>query len=293
MVDENPSLNKPAAKRKVAKPKAAGKPKALPKPLVEGINTPRAEALAPMPVFKPEPVASDKLEAVFKPKVEPISNPKLESILNPKKPEPGMPPKNTSDVIFVKPTLTEQEKRLINENTDGPKPQVNLQPPRLLTPQAIARAGKRSFGVGGFLLWLLFFLVLGFSLYEVYGWYLQGHSQSAQSQNAYVAPAPSSAPQALQVAPPATSTAQIATARPSSTPISIVASPAPVKQLMVKPTPTGYLNVRSQPSSGAKVVAQVHPNEVYTYTDTKSGWYKITLKDGTSGWVSGQYVTLQ
>lgn len=292
MVDENPSLNKPAAKRKVARPKAAGKAKALPKPLVEGINTPKAEVLAPMPLVKPEPVASDRLEAVFKPKVEPVSNPKLESILNPKKPEPGLPPKNTSDVIFVKPTLTEQEERVISETGDGPKPQAKPQPPRLLSPQVIARAGKKSFGLGSFLLWLLFFLALGFGAYEVYGWYTRSHQAPAANQDAV--PAPSPAPQTFQVTPP-TSTPQTASTTPSSTPTSLVPTPAPapVKQLLIKPTPTGYLNVRATPSQSAKIVSQVHPGEVYTYTDTKSGWYKISLPNGTSGWVSGQYVTLQ
>jgi len=195
-------------------------------------------------------------------------------------------PHNTSDVIFVKPTLTEQEKRVISESGGSVKP-----PPRLLSQKAVERASKKDSGIISFLLWLLFFLVLGFGIYEVYGWYAQRHSQPAQ--NTSTSPAPSPNRQTLQVNP-ATSAPQTATTTPSSTPASIVPTPPPqVKQLQIKSTPTGYLNVRSQPSSGGKIVAQVHPGEVYTYTNSKSGWYQIVLPNGQSGWVSGQYVTLQ
>jgi len=188
-------------------------------------------------------------------------------------------PKNTSNVIFVKPTLTEQEKRVISQSTDEAKAS-----PKLLTPQAIKRAGKKGAGIGSFLLWLLFFLLLAFGGYQIYAWYSAKHAQPAQNTDysaVVTAPEPSPLPNPLPT--PATTTPPTATTTP----------PVGVKQLMIKDTPTGYLNVRSTPSTSGKLVTQVHPNEVYTYTDSKNGWYQIVLAGGKSGWVTGQYVTLQ
>src|SRR4051812_8361660 len=91
----------------------------------------------------------------------------------PRKPKPLVEginsPKNTNDVIFVKPTLTDQEKRLIS-NSGEPTPKTA---PRLLSKQAVDRATKKGRGIGSFLLWLLFFLLVGFGAYEIYGWYSQ------------------------------------------------------------------------------------------------------------------------
>jgi uncharacterized protein YgiM (DUF1202 family) len=62
------------------------------------------------------------------------------------------------------------------------------------------------------------------------------------------------------------------------------------KMLSVKETPTGWLNVREEPSTNGALVTKVYPNEEYAYSETKDGWYKITLKDGKEGWVIGEYV---
>src|SRR6185437_990287 len=81
---------------------------------------------------------------------------------------------------------------------------------------------------------------------------------------------------------------------PSSTPYSNVASSTPASstppvatpEIKVKDTPTGYLNVRATPSSAGTLVTQVHPGEIYPFSDKSKGWYKITLTDGSFGWVS-------
>jgi hypothetical protein len=62
-------------------------------------------------------------------------------------------------------------------------------------------------------------------------------------------------------------------------------------QIEIKDTPVGFLRVRSLPSTAGQQLGTVDPGEVFTYSDTQNGWYKITLKDGTKGWVSGTYVT--
>lgn len=58
-------------------------------------------------------------------------------------------------------------------------------------------------------------------------------------------------------------------------------------------TPTGTLNVRSEPSVNGDLVTTVNPGETYEYSDTQDGWYKIMTEDGSVGWVSGDYVQEQ
>jgi len=66
-----------------------------------------------------------------------------------------------------------------------------------------------------------------------------------------------------------------------------------VLQVKINSTPTGFLNVRNSPSSSGAVVTQAHPGEVYTYTKVQNNWYQITYSGFSTGWVSGQYVTKQ
>lgn len=54
----------------------------------------------------------------------------------------------------------------------------------------------------------------------------------------------------------------------------------------------GYLNVRSEPSVDGDAVTKVNPGETYVYIDEQNGWYKITLVNGSVGWVSGDYVSV-
>ncbi|CAN5196804.1 hypothetical protein BH09PAT2_BH09PAT2_08760 [soil metagenome] len=68
-------------------------------------------------------------------------------------------------------------------------------------------------------------------------------------------------------------------------------TPAPSeKTLTIKETPTGFLNVRAEPSVSGEVIDKVNPEDTFTYTDEKNGWYKIKLASGEEGWVSGDYV---
>lgn len=60
-------------------------------------------------------------------------------------------------------------------------------------------------------------------------------------------------------------------------------------KVTIKETPTGWLNVRSDPSIVASISAKINPGEQYTLLDTNDGWYKIQLNDNQSGWISSQY----
>lgn len=59
--------------------------------------------------------------------------------------------------------------------------------------------------------------------------------------------------------------------------------------VLIKDTPTGYLNVRSEPKSGDNKISKVNPGEKYTILDASSGWYQILYNGTDKGWVAGQY----
>ena len=61
------------------------------------------------------------------------------------------------------------------------------------------------------------------------------------------------------------------------------------KNLTILDTPTGFLNVRSNPSVDSKVLTTVKPKEKHVYTEVTDGWYKIKANDVT-GWVYGEYI---
>ena len=85
-------------------------------------------------------------------------------------------------------------------------------------------------------------------------------------------------------------------ATPSPTPTPEATSSAtqvpdpPKPFVLIKDTPTGFLRVRIEPSTGATESARVNPGEKYTYFDTQNAWYQIKYDGKNTGWVSGQYV---
>jgi hypothetical protein len=66
------------------------------------------------------------------------------------------------------------------------------------------------------------------------------------------------------------------------------------EKVIIDDTPTGFLRVREEPSTLSQEIAQVKPGETYNLleTDEETGWYKIELEDGESGWVSNNYADL-
>jgi hypothetical protein len=66
-----------------------------------------------------------------------------------------------------------------------------------------------------------------------------------------------------------------------------------VEEVEILDTPTGFLRVRSGPSTSFEEVAQVEPGERFPYleTDEGTGWFKIDV-DGEEGWVSNQYAEI-
>ncbi|MBU1031567.1 SH3 domain-containing protein [Patescibacteria group bacterium] len=58
----------------------------------------------------------------------------------------------------------------------------------------------------------------------------------------------------------------------------------------VKDTPTGFLRVRKTP--GGEEITKINPGEQFNLVKEQIGWVQIVLEDGTSGWISKQYITL-
>ena len=64
----------------------------------------------------------------------------------------------------------------------------------------------------------------------------------------------------------------------------------------IKETPTGWLNVRSEPSTSGKeetIITKIDPGEVFPFIEKNdTGWYKIELEDGEMGWITSRYAEL-
>ncbi len=80
---------------------------------------------------------------------------------------------------------------------------------------------------------------------------------------------------------------------PRTTPLPTGAASGSNILVEIKQTPTGFLRVRSGPSTGATEIGRVDPGERFRLLQEKSGWYQIEVDlDATSsGWISGQYAT--
>jgi type II secretory pathway component PulF len=61
-------------------------------------------------------------------------------------------------------------------------------------------------------------------------------------------------------------------------------------KLKVKETGVGFLNVRTEPSLTSIIIKKVKPNDVFKYTNSEKGWYKIEYDVNSYGWVFGNYI---
>jgi hypothetical protein len=86
----------------------------------------------------------------------------------------------------------------------------------------------------------------------------------------------------------ATSSAQIMV-----TPTGITSKTNPKNQtgdtVTILDTPTGFLRIRSEPSTGASEAGRLSPGDTVALMEEKTGWYKITTDKNIIGWISTQY----
>lgn len=60
-------------------------------------------------------------------------------------------------------------------------------------------------------------------------------------------------------------------------------------QIEITSTPTGYLRVRSGPSTEDSEVLKVFPGDRYAVVSTKGDWVEIDLGEGATGWIFAEY----
>lgn len=122
---------------------------------------------------------------------------------------------------------------------------------------------------------------------------LEGATPATESGQAGFSPSPTASPKATPKATPKASPSPSPTGSPKPT-----SSPVAIEKpyVKIKNTPTGWLNVRSEPSAAKgeeTVLTKVNPGETFPYlNEQKYGWYKIEYQEGKEGWVSGTYVEL-
>jgi hypothetical protein len=61
----------------------------------------------------------------------------------------------------------------------------------------------------------------------------------------------------------------------------------------IKSTPTGWLRVRSQPTTASTEVTKLDVGTSYPVLEESEGWVKIEIDENTEGWVSGTYVEIK
>ena len=60
-------------------------------------------------------------------------------------------------------------------------------------------------------------------------------------------------------------------------------------QVVIKPTPTGFLRVREKSNINSKEIAQVKVGETLVLLEEIPNWNRVRLSDGKEGWVAGVY----
>lgn len=100
------------------------------------------------------------------------------------------------------------------------------------------------------------------------------------------------------ITPSASSSAAVKTSgtpSPSVKPTGVALLEPAKPYVIIKDTPTGYLNVRMAASKTATKSAEVKPGAKYAYTEIATDsagtvWYQIAYDATNTGWISGQYV---
>jgi len=74
-----------------------------------------------------------------------------------------------------------------------------------------------------------------------------------------------------------------------STPLTPLPSKAAAEKVTILQTPNGFLRVRASASLSAAEISRVESGATFDLVDEATGWYKITLTDGTEGWISSDF----
>jgi len=106
-------------------------------------------------------------------------------------------------------------------------------------------------------------------------------STPSASPSPKVSPKPTATPKATA--------SPVPTATPKASPKVSPTSSLPRPYVLIKSPDTGWVRVRSEPSTSGTELAKVNDGEQFPLQDEQSGWYKIEYDTAKSGWISGQY----
>jgi len=71
--------------------------------------------------------------------------------------------------------------------------------------------------------------------------------------------------------------------------------PTPTPQIplltITHPDPTAQINIRTQPATTSSLLLKASVGTTYPLEASDSGWFRISLPDGSSGWVHSDYAT--
>lgn len=73
----------------------------------------------------------------------------------------------------------------------------------------------------------------------------------------------------------------------------LAALPEASATAVVKNTPNGFLRVRDQPSLSGAEIGRVNEGDSLVILETQAGWVKVQLSNGSSGYVSSDYLQKQ
>lgn len=96
----------------------------------------------------------------------------------------------------------------------------------------------------------------------------------------------------LQLAPSTTSSVQLASLTVSVTPISEpgAARPAAASSADIRTITAGALNMRAEPNKYSDLIASLPRGTRVTVTNTSGTWAYVTAPDGTTGWLSQNFL---
>ena len=178
---------------------------------------------------------------------------------------------------------------LSSENKNNPIIKVS----RIISTSMAERASQKKRRTRGFLFTasiLAAIIVFTFAAYKRY-W---THASSSITSTTPTAISVAATPETQNINPDllnnpsAVKTVTSASSSPFEVPTS-----TNITKLKIRTTPTGFLNVRAEPSPSSAKITQVKPGEIFTYSKVSNGWYYIALTNGQFGWVISDYVSLQ